>query len=74
MNFVKELIDQKKGIDCKILGCIESDIIALKIAAENMVECATNIKGQGYISFIQSREAFMETVEKLHESILEYAT
>lgn len=74
MNFVQELIDQKKNINCKILGCIENDIVALKIAAENMVECATNIKGQGYVSFIQSRETFMEIVEKLHESIIDYAT
>lgn len=67
---VKELVDQRKGIEHKILSCIESDIIAVKIAAENMVECATDIKGQGYSCFMQSRETFMETVEKLHDHIL----
>jgi len=67
---VKELVDQKRSIDDRILGCIESDIVAVKVAAENMAECATDIKGQGYACFMQSRESFMETVEKLHEHIL----
>lgn len=67
---VTELIDQRKSINDKILGCLESDIVAVKIAAESMAECATDIKGQGYASFMQSREAFMDTVEKLHEHII----
>ena len=36
----------------------------LKDLAENMAECATNIQGQGYASFIASRENFLSELEK----------
>jgi len=30
-----------------------------------MAECATNIKGQGYSAFINSRENFLEKIDRI---------
>ena len=43
---------------------VSKDTQNLKDLAENMAECATNIQGQGYASFIASRENFLSELEK----------
>ena len=64
-----ELLQQKEVINLAILKSLEERVLSIRTAAENMVECATNIKGQGYITFIQSRDDFLNRVEHLQEEL-----
>jgi hypothetical protein len=34
-----------------------------------MTECATNIRGQGFSVFLQSRESFMQEIMELHDRL-----
>jgi len=44
---------------------MKEDLMNLKIMADEMIECATNIKGQGYCSFMASRERFFSSLEEM---------
>lgn len=62
---LQQLIKERQELNCSILSILEAEVTAIKIAADNMAECATNIKGQGYSMFIRSREDLMEKIDKL---------
>lgn len=68
MNLV-ELVQKRQNVNCDIIDCIKDQITNIKLSAENMIECATNIKGQGYSLFMQSREDFLEKIDSLKEQI-----
>jgi hypothetical protein len=64
-----KLLDVKQKLNNSILQCFKDDVKSIKIAAETMAECATNIKGHGYLSFINSRDEFFKKVDLLEEEI-----
>ena len=68
---LKELLVKRETLQGEIVTCLEDELSDIKSAADNMVECATNMKGQGYSSFIASREEFLGKVEKLRGGLAE---
>ena len=66
---LKNLVQQRHNINCDIIECLQDDIRNIKILAETMVECATNIKGQGYSTFISAREDFLSSIDSLYQQI-----
>jgi hypothetical protein len=66
---MKSLIRQKEEIDKNILMYLEEEVLNIKLSAEDMVECATNMRGQGYTTFLVSRERFIKNVDKLSSEI-----
>ena len=65
-----DLVQARHNIQCNILQELNNEVIAIKVAAEDMIECATNIKGQGYSNFINSREVFLSKIDELHNQIV----
>lgn len=66
---LQELIQQRQDVQCSIYKCLDDEVTAIKLAAEEMIECATNIKGQGYSLFIRSRQDFLDKIDQLHQQI-----
>lgn len=60
-----ELLQKRRDLNSSIVGCLRDDIIDIRVTAEHMVECATNIRGHGYSEFIHTREEFIEKIDKL---------
>ena len=59
---IKELIQRQNEFLNELHLQMCEDLKTIVSLAENMTECATNIKGQGYQSFIKSREEFIGSV------------
>jgi hypothetical protein len=66
---LQELVQQRANLNCAILQELQDDIRNIKLLGENMVECATNIKGQGYSSFMAARETFISKIDDLHSQL-----
>lgn len=66
---LQELIQQKDNLNYNMLNYLIEQITSIQISAENMTECATNIKGQGYISFIDSRNLFLSKIDNIKDEI-----
>lgn len=64
-----ELLKQRQVLQCSILKELDDEVVGIKVAAEYMVECATNIKGQGYSNFMSAREDFITKIDKLHDQL-----
>lgn len=65
---LQELMKKRYDIHNQLVLQVHKDTDELAQMAENMAECATNIKGQGYISFIQARDNFMKQLNKFREN------
>jgi len=67
-------LTQLKHEQTKINECLikqfREDNELIRTMAEHMAECATNIQGQGYTTFIYSRDIFLK---KLDTMLLEYS-
>ena len=59
---LQNLIKQRSDILNNMILQLDRDTADLAVKAENMAECATNIKGQGYCSFITAREEFLNAL------------
>ena len=70
---LKDLIQKRQSITCDIIQCIQDQVTGIKVSAEHMIECATNIKGQGYSTFMSSREEFLSKIEGLSEQLRDSA-
>jgi hypothetical protein len=66
---LNDLVQQRQELTCAILNCLQEQITSIKISAEEMVECATNIKGQGYSMFINARESFLDKIDSLQKQL-----
>lgn len=64
-----DLVKQRQDLQCSILKELNNEVLTIKLAADYMVECATNIKGQGYSSFINAREEFLSRIDALQQQI-----
>lgn len=60
----KRLITQQE-----ICTYLQDSLYRIKILADNMAECATDIKGQGYTSFVSARSEFIDLVDRLHDEL-----
>ena len=68
---LQEMIQKRQDITCDILKCLQKEVTEIKVSAEYMIECATNIKGQGYSTFISSRQDFLDRIDNLSSELLE---
>jgi hypothetical protein len=66
---ISELIQQRQNINSNICKCLISQLADIKVSAENMCECATDIRGQGYSTFLQSREDFICKINDLQQQL-----
>lgn len=66
---LNELVQKRQDLSCDILKCLHEEVLSIKLSAEDMLECATNIKGQGYSMFIKSRETFLAKIDSLQDQI-----
>jgi hypothetical protein len=63
------LVQARQNITCDIIDILKSEVTNIKVCAEDMIECATNIKGQGYTAFIHSREEFLDKINSLYSQL-----
>ena len=64
---INDLIEQKKKINEQIVKKMYEDTELLKRLADDMAEAATSIQGQGYSRFIETRNLFFNTINKMHK-------
>jgi hypothetical protein len=67
------LLEQKLSLNRAIVRSLREEVLSIKLAAENMAECATNIKGQGYLTFINSRENFLSKIDLFEKELTKNA-
>ena len=65
---LQELINKRYDIHLQLIEQMKLDTTMLAVKAENMAECATNIKGQGYSSFMAARDDFMKYLEEFRKN------
>ena len=66
---MQDLIQKKQELSTDIHLFLGKEFSNIKRAADTMVECATNIHGQGYSVFITSREDFFSRIDTLQKYI-----
>lgn len=64
---LQELRAKQEQLQNQMLKQIKEDSILLRVLADNMAECATNIQGQGYATFLQARENFLTELDRLYD-------
>lgn len=62
---LKQLLNNRQVIEQNIAVCMRQELTSIKVDAENLVECAINMRGQGYSTFITAREDFLNRLETL---------
>jgi superoxide dismutase len=70
--FLQDLIKQQNTLHAKIVDQIENDTQTLQTLADNMAECASNMQGQGYSSFINARENFLSELQRIKGNYLSF--
>ena len=70
--YLQELLKHKDALHAQIVKQIETDSDSLKTLADNMAECASNMNGQGYNSFIASRESFLSDLNRVKSNYLNF--
>lgn len=63
----EHLRTQRDTINNQIIDKLYDDKIHIKLMADDMAEAATNIQGQGYLSFVNAREKFLSEVDRIVE-------
>lgn len=66
---LQQMVQQRQDLNCDILSELKNAVVEIKMTAEDMIECATNIKGQGYSMFIRSRENFLDKIDMLQQQL-----
>ena len=64
---LENLRNQRNEVNAQFLKTMCNDSKNIKILADNMAEAATNIHGQGYLSFVNAREAFLAEMDRVLE-------
>lgn len=64
-----ELIEKRQNLNRDIFKCLLDDVSEIRCLAENMSECATDIKGQGFSTFIQARESFLYKIDVFQKQL-----
>lgn len=72
MDTIKNLILEKNEITAKVLAKLKKDKVNIKVLADNMAEAAMHIQTQGYVNFLNSREAFLSEVERVSQDYQNY--
>lgn len=62
---LEQLKQQRNDINIEFLKTMCRDSKNIKVLADNMAEAATNIQGQGYITFVTAREAFLDEMDRM---------
>lgn len=62
---ISELKQQRDNINNSLLKKLLEDKILIRTLADNMAEAATNIQGQGYSVFLNSREIFLSEIDRM---------
>ena len=66
---LQELVTKRVTAQNDLCCYVHDALYRIKVLADNMAESATDIRGQGYISFVTSRSEFLDEVDRLHEEI-----
>lgn len=64
---MQTLIKERSEVLQRMQEQVKIDVQQIKCKAEHMVECATQISGHGYRSFIESREDFLKELNRFTE-------
>lgn len=67
---IEEFRELQKQVGRQYVNQITKDISSIRQQAECMVENATNIQGQGYSAFIESRDIFMKNLDQIEKDYL----
>ena len=65
---LQDLLNQRYSIHMQLVKQLREDTDLLATKAETMAECATNIKGQGYSSFMTARDDFIKYLNDFREN------
>ena len=68
---MQQLMADQKAFTQRLCEQMKKDHTTVKQLAEDMAECATNIRGQGYSAFMDARNRFLTQIEKMHDSYSE---
>lgn len=63
---IRELRKRKDEITISFLSQLKADSNLVKTLGDNMAEAATNMQGQGYANFVNSRELFISELNRMH--------
>lgn len=63
------MLKKRYDLNCMILKTLNEQLLIIKVLAEDMIEKATNIRGQGYPLFINSRDTFFDKIDSLEKQI-----
>lgn len=64
-----ELIEKHDTIHQNLLVRLGDEVSDIRSLADTMAECATNMHGHGYVSFINAREEFMKAMDKFKDDM-----
>lgn len=67
-----QLKKEQMKINNGFIEQIRGDTIVLRTLADNMAECATNIRGQGYTTFLSSRDTFLKSLDNMLKDYVSY--
>lgn len=68
---IHEIYEHRRSIINNMREKVELDADNLLAMVDELSERATNMRGQGLTSFLQTREEFMRYVERLREEYIE---
>jgi Na+/phosphate symporter len=69
---LQTLMQKRRDLNNDILNSLQQEVLEIKESAENMIECATNITGQGYPTFISARKDFLKKLDKFSQQLADY--
>lgn len=61
------LLQKLNTLNGELHDYVMLEFINIKICAENMAECATNMKGHGYAVFMAARNEFFAKIDALQK-------
>lgn len=62
---MKDFLDKQNEMRHEMIRKLHNDSLILKQYAEAMTEAATSMTGAGYVTFIESRQRFYDSVNKI---------
>jgi hypothetical protein len=66
---LNQMLNARQQLNADIVNCLAEEVSQIRALADHMSECATNIKGQGYSTFVQARDDFMSKIDKFQEQL-----
>lgn len=69
---ITTLKKQRDDINSQMIDHLKKDTALLKTLADSMAECATNIHGHGYVTFVAARDEFLSQVDRIQKDYSYY--